>query len=192
MKWYSIAAKRIGKGIVQFLFPVIVLLFIFEKAIPIAQRIIQPIKSHLPTERIFGVGMFTLLSILLIFLVCYIAGWLSDRKWVKAFLTFIEDNLLVFIPGYAMLKSSADATIDDADSNWKVVMINGDDNLTFGNEVEKRPDGHSMIFVPQPPDAKSGDMILMPEAKFKRVNLPVNKLEKIIRNYGLGSDEIKI
>ncbi len=190
MKWYSSIANKIGKGIIQFLLPIIILIFIFEKALSITQSIIQPLKSHLPEHRIFGVGMFTLISILIIVIVCYVAGLLSDRKYIKAFLNFIENNLLVFIPGYSMLKSSADATVENANNNWKVVMINEDDDWSFGIEVEKHPDGYSMIFFPEPPDAKSGDMKLMQEAKFKRINFPVNKLEKIIRNYGHGSTEI--
>jgi uncharacterized membrane protein len=190
MKWYTLAAKRIGKGIVLFLFPIMVLLFIFEKAISVAQSIIQPIKSHLPDERIFGIGMFTILSLLLILLVCFIAGWLYESKMVKSFLSFIEDNLLAFIPGYAMIKSSADASIEDSDDKWKVVVIDEDDNRIFGIEVDKRHDGYSMIFFPEPPDAKSGDMKLMPESKFKRIDLSANKLVKIIRNYGHGSADI--
>jgi uncharacterized membrane protein len=187
MRWYSRAAKRIGKGIVLFLFPIMVLIFIFEKAMTIAQSVILPLKSHLPAERILGIGMFSLLSLILILLVCFIAGWLYESKWVKSFLSFIEDNLLIFIPGYNMIKSSADSGIEDADNDWKVVMINEDDDLIYGIEVDKRPDGYSMIFFPDPPDAKSGDMKLMPESKFKRIDITANKLIKIIRNYGHGS-----
>ena len=187
MKWYSRAAKKIGKGIVLFLFPIMVLIFIFEKAMTIAQSVILPLKSHLPAERFLGIGMFSLLSLILILLVCFIAGWLYESKWVKSFLSFIDDNLLIFIPGYTMLKSSADSGIEDAGNDWKVVMINEDDDLTYGIEVDKRPDGYSMIFFPQPPDAKSGDMKLMPESKFKRIDISANKLIKIIRNYGHGS-----
>lgn len=190
MNWYSAIAKRIGKGIVLFLFPIMVLFFIFEKAINIAQDIIQPIKSHLPVQRILGIGMFSLLSLFLILLICFIAGWLSDRKRVKSFLSFFEDNLFIFIPGYAMLKSSADAGIEDKDNDWKVVLIHEDDDLLMGIEVDRRPDGYSMVFFPSPPDAKSGDMKLMPESKLKRINFPVNKLEKMIRNYGKGSADI--
>jgi len=190
MKWYSSATKRIGKGIVQFLLPVIVLVFIFEKALSITQSIIQPIKSHLPAERIFGVGMFSLLSVLLILFVCYLAGMLADRKVVKSFLSFIEDNLLAFIPGYAMIKSTASETVSNSDDDWKVVIISEDDDLKLGIEVDKRPDGYSMIFFPEPPDAKSGEMKLMQESKFKRIDLPANKLVKIIRNYGHGSTGI--
>jgi len=190
MRWYSSAAKRIGKGIVLFLFPIMVLIFIFQKAMTIAQSIILPVKSHLPAERILGIGMFSLLSLILILLVCFIAGWLYESKWVKSFLSFIEDNLLVFIPGYTMIKSSADASIEDADNDWKVVMINEDDGLIYGIEVDKRPDGYSMIFFPEPPDAKSGDMKLMSESKFIRIDLSANKFIKIIRNYGHGSTVI--
>jgi len=190
MKWYSSATKRIGKGIVLFLFPIMVLVFIFEKAISIAQSIIQPIKSHLPDERIFGIGMFSLLSLLLILMVCYFAGVLSENKKVKSLLVFIEDNLLVFIPGYTMIKSQASETIKDGDDEWKVVMITEDDDLIFGIEVDKRPDGYSMIFFPEPPDAKSGEMRLMPESKLRRIDLSVNKLVKIIRNYGHDSEDI--
>ncbi|MFN8257067.1 MAG: hypothetical protein U0W24_15335 [Bacteroidales bacterium] len=187
MNWYSAIAKRIGKGIVLFLFPIMILIFIFEKAINIAQDMIQPIKSHLPAQRILGIGLFSLLSLFLILLICFIAGWLSDRKRVKSFLSFFEDNLLIFIPGYAMLKSSADAGIEDKDNDWKVVLIHEDDDLLMGIEVDRRPDGYSMVFFPSPPDAKSGDMKLMPESKLKRIDFPVNKLEKMIRNYGKDS-----
>jgi uncharacterized membrane protein len=190
MKWYSVAAKRMGRGIVLFLFPVMILLFIFEKAFSIAQRIIMPLKSHLPAERILGKGMLWLLSLLLILLVCFLAGWLYERKIVKSFLSFIEDNLLVFIPGYAMLKSSADASIEGSNENWKTVIVREEDDLTYGIEVDRRTDGYSMIFFPEPPDAKSGDLRMMQESKFQRTDFPVNKLVKIIRNYGHGSAEI--
>jgi uncharacterized membrane protein len=190
MKWYSTVAKRMGRGIVLFLFPVMILLFIFEKAFSIAQRIIMPLKSHLPDDRIFGKGMLWLLSLLLIMMVCLLAGWLYERKIVKSFLSFIEDNLLIFIPGYAMIKSSADASIEGSDENWKTVIVREEDDLTYGIEVDRRTDGYSMIFFPEPPDAKSGDMRLMQESKFTRTDFPVNKLVKIIRNYGHGSAEI--
>jgi uncharacterized membrane protein len=134
--------------------------------------------------------MLWLLSLLLIMMVCLLAGWLYERKIVKSFLSFIEDNLLIFIPGYAMLKSSADAGIEGSDENWKTVIVREEDDLTYGIEVDRRTDGFSIIFFPEPPDAKSGDMRLMQESKFQRTDFPVNKLVKIIRNYGHGSVEI--
>ena len=190
MKWYSRAAKRIGKGIVLFLFPIMLLIFIFEKAIKIVQSIILPIKSHLPVERIFGIGILSLISLVLILLVCYVAGMLTESKKVKSFLSFLENNLLIFIPGYAMIKSVAKDAIGDTDNEWKVVMIVADDERKFGIEVDKQPDGYSTIFFPEPPDAKSGEMKLIHESKLKRINLPVSKLVNVIRNYGRGAGDL--
>jgi uncharacterized membrane protein len=188
--WYSNIANKIGKGLVQFLLPVTILLYIFEKVFTLIQGFIEPIKSHLPKERIFGIGMFTLITILIVLLVCYIAGVLSTNKNVKSFLAFIDDNVLVFIPGYALLKTEANENIKNTDNKWKVVVINDDGDLKYGIEVNKRSDGYSLLFFPEPPDAKSGEMKMVLESKFKRIDLPVSKLSKIIRNYGLDSEDI--
>jgi uncharacterized membrane protein len=190
MKWYSRAAKRVGKGIVLFLFPIMLLIFIFGKAIKIVQSIILPIKTHLPAERIFGIGILSLISLILILLVCYIAGMLTESKKVKSFLSLLENNLLIFIPGYAMIKSGARDAIGDNDNEWKVVMIAEDDEWKFGIEVDKQPDGYSTIFFPEPPDAKSGEMKMIHESKLKRINLPVSKLVNVIRNYGRGAGDL--
>ena len=115
---------------------------------------------------------------------------LTESKKVKSFLSFIEDNLLIFIPGYAIIKSGARDAIGDADDKWKVVMIAEDDEWKFGIEVDRRPDGYSTIFFPEPPDAKSGEMKLIHESKLKRINLPVSKLVNVIRNYGRGAGDL--
>jgi uncharacterized membrane protein len=187
MKWYRAVFKKIFKGIVLFLLPVMLLLFIFKKAIAIVQGLILPIKAHLPTERIFGVGVLSLISLLLILLICYVAGMVAESKKVKSFIGFLEDNLFVFIPGYAMMKSRASEAIGNTDDEWKAVLIGDGDDWKFGIEVDRQPDGVCTIFFPEPPDAKSGEMKLIHESKLKRLDMPVSKLVKIIRQYGHGA-----
>jgi uncharacterized membrane protein len=191
MKWYSSAAKTTGKGIIRFLIPTIILFVIFEKAIVIAQIIIHPIKAELPDVDIYGFVFFSLLSLLIILLVCNLAGRISESKWAKSFYCFMEKNLYEYIPGYTMIKSMASETVKDtSDGNWKVVVINEDGDLIYGIEVDKRPDGYSMVFFPAPPDAKTGRIKLIQESKFRRIDFSANKLIKIIRNYGSGSIDI--
>ncbi len=187
MKWYRAILNKIFTGIVFFLLPLMVLLFIFKKAINIVHGIILPIKSHLPAERIFGVGMLSIISLLLILLICYLAGMLAESRYVKSVIVFLEDNLFVFIPGYSMMKSRASEAIGSADDDWKVVLIGDNDDWKPGIEVDRQPDGICTVFFPEPPDAKSGEMKLVHESKLKRLNMPVSKLIKIIRQYGDGA-----
>src|SRR5690606_29548294 len=154
--------NRIMKGIVLFLLPVMLIIFLMDRAIVLVRKLIQPLKSILPEDKFFGIGMITLLALFVILLVCYLAGWRAEKKKLKSFLPLSEEIIVVFVPGYCMLKSSANEAIGDTGEDWKPVLV-GDENgdWKFGIEVEQHPDGYSTVFFPEPPDAKSGEMKLI-------------------------------
>jgi len=187
MKWYHAAIKRILHGIIFFLLPLILLLFVLGKAIDIVQKLILPIKKHLPAEQVLGVGMITLISILLILVICYIAGILAESRRIKSLIAKLEDNVLVFIPGYSMLKAQAGDAISEGDDKWQAVLMGEDNDWKMGIEVDRQPDGYCTVFFPEPPDAKSGAMKLVHASTLKKLDMPVSKLIKIIRKYGEGA-----
>jgi uncharacterized membrane protein len=164
--------------------PVLLLLFILGKAISIVQKLILPIKKYLPAERVFGVGLLTLISLVLILLICYLAGMLIEQKRVKWLITKLEDKILVFIPGYSMIKAQTNEMVSEAVANWQPVLIGEDGDWKMGVLVDQQPDGLCMIFFPEPPDAKSGEMKLVHESKLKKLDMPVSKMIRIIRKYG--------
>ena len=184
MKWYQSLIKRVLNGIILFLLPVFLLLFILGKAISIVQGLILPIKKHLPAERVFGVGLLTLISLVLILFICYLAGMLIERKRVKRLITKLEDKILVFIPGYSMIKAQTSEIVSEAVAHWQPVLIGEDGDWKMGVLVDRQPDGLCMIFFPEPPDAKQGEMKLVHESKLKKLDMPVNKMIRIIRKYG--------
>ena len=184
MKWYQSLIKRVLNGIILFLLPVLLLLFILGKAISIVQKLILPIKKYLPAERVFGVGLLTLISLIIILLICYLAGVLIEQKRVKWLITKLEDKILVFIPGYSMIKAQTSEIVSEAVANWQPVLIGEDGDWKMGVLVDRQPDGLCMIFFPEPPDAKQGEMKLVHESKLKKLDMPVNKMIRIIRKYG--------
>jgi len=187
MKWYKAVLTRITKGIILFLVPVMLLLFFLEKAVLLVHKIILPVKPYLPAERVMGIGLLSLISLVLILMACYIAGILAERKSIVSFIKYLEENLLVFLPGYAMMKSRASEAIGNSDDEWKAVLVGEENDWKIGIEVDKQPGGYSMVFFPEPPDAKSGEMKLVHETKCKRLQMPVSKLVNIIRTYGNGA-----
>lgn len=160
------------------------LLFILGKAISLVQKLILPIKKHLPAERVLGVGLLTLISLVLILFICYLAGMLIEQKRVKWLITKLEDKILVFIPGYSMIKAQTSEIVSEAAAHWQPVLIGEDGDWKMGVLVDQQPDGLCMIFFPEPPDAKQGEMKLVHESKLKKLDMPVNKMIRIIRKYG--------
>lgn len=190
MKWYSVVIKRILKGVILFLVPVMLMIILLKKAAVLVRGLIEPLKSHLPQDRFLGIGMLSLLTILIIAAICYLAGWRADKKGTKSFLPFFEEHILVLIPGYTLLKSSADEAIGEKAENWKAVMVDDEDNFKFGIEVERHADGFSTVFFPEPPDAKSGEMKIIRSEKVKHVNIHASKMIAIARKYGQGASSL--
>lgn len=190
MNWKKALINRVSKGLFLFLVPIILLIFVFEKAVVIVQKIILPIREILPEERIFGIGIFTIISLFTILLVCYVFGFLAERKKVKLFLKFVDEAFSMIIPGYTVMKSRANEAIGIEEQNWNSVLIGEDGDWKIGIEVSKRADGLSMVFFPEPPDGKSGELKLISQSKLKALDMPVSKIMTIIRKYGKDMDDL--
>jgi uncharacterized membrane protein len=186
MKWYHLFIKRILKGIVFFLVPLIVFIFILQKAMDLLRKLILPIEEHLPVKRIMGIGMITLICIIIIALICFLAGLLVERKAIKSLIGKLEDNVLLFIPGYSMLRAQTNDMFHEPDSKWQTVLFGESEDWRIGIEVSRQPDGYCTVFFPEPPDGKAGELRLVHESKLKKMDMPVNKLIRIIRKYGEG------
>lgn len=98
MAWYFKIWTLVLKGLLLFMLPLIMVVFILEKAFSIIQKLVHPIEAHLPQEGIFGVGMLSLLSIVILFFITLIAGVWIEMKKSKTIIPFLEDKLLVLYP----------------------------------------------------------------------------------------------
>jgi len=181
---------RILKGIILFLLPLTLLTYLLKKAIDVIAKIIDPIKDHLPDERIFGIGMVTVISIFLILVICYIFGLLLEKSRTRAYLDKVDDLLSAIIPGYAMMKSRATDAMVTSDKEWRVVLMGEEDDWKMGIEVGKQEGDYSVVFFPEPPDAKAGEVKLIHRSKLRHSDLSVNQLLLIIKKYGEGAADL--
>lgn len=190
MKWYLKIWTLVLKGLLLFVLPLILVVFILEKAFLIIQKLIQPIITHLPQDGVFGIGLLTIFSLFVLFLLTLIAGVWIETKKVKTIIPFLEDKLLVLIPGYTLLKSRVNEVLGDENTNCKSVLVGENDQWKFGIEIERNENGYSMVFFPDPPDAKSGELKMIKSDAIKIINLPINSLTTLIKKYGLGSTSL--
>lgn len=190
MAWYRVIAGRILKGIVLFIFPLVVLIFILEKSVLIINGLLSPVKNLLPEDRIFGIGILTLISIGIVMIVCYSFGYLAEKKKVQTVLKTVDEGLSLIIPGYAMMKTRAGDAIGNNDEQWKSVLMGEEGDWKIGIEVERRSDGMSMVFFPEPPDAKAGELKLIHQSKLRPLDIPVSKILGIIKKYGKDSGKL--
>jgi uncharacterized membrane protein len=185
MKWHYSILKQILSGIIFLLLPVTILILILGKAISLVKMVLNPLKDILPADRVLGVGWLGLISFLLIFLICYLAGALVENKMIRAAIK-LEDRVLVFIPGYSMLLQRAGDIVSEKE-DLRVVLLNEDDEWRPGIEIEQHENGFSSIFFPGPPAGRTGFLKIVHRSKLKILHITVLELMKIVRKYGKGS-----
>lgn len=190
MKWYTKLFALIVKGILFFLIPIIVLIVVIEKAFTIIRELLYPIKSHIPEDGIFGIGMVSLLSILLLLSISFIAGIWAENKKNETIMPKLEEILSSFIPGYALIKTQTNEVFGDTNKNWKSIIVGENGEYKLGIEIERDDNGYSTVFFPDPADTKSGELKIIKSSKIKTLDLSISKLSTLIKKYGLGSTSL--
>lgn len=173
-------------GGILFLFPLVVLLFIFEKAYAIFAKISKPISTKIPGS-ILGFDGSAVVTIVLLILICFVSGLVFRSKRVKKLMGKLEDRVLIFIPGYTLLKSiTADSIGEEIEHKLTPVRIEDGDSWLIGFLIE-RGKTHSTVFIPDAPRYDAGEIRILPSSSVIELEMSANKFTKVIKSYGVGA-----
>ena len=89
-------------GGILFLLPVVLIIILLNKARIILLKISEPLHKSMP-DLIFGLSGANLLAIVLIIVTCFISGLIFRSSRIRKGISRLEENVLSYLPGYAML-----------------------------------------------------------------------------------------
>ena len=145
----------------------------------------EPISKLMP-EVIFGLDGSKLVTLMILLLTCFIAGLLFRSKKVQKWIAKLEENVLVFIPGYILIKSiTADAIGQQLDDKLTPVLVQDGDCWNLGFLVEEGGEV-STVFLPDAPKHDAGEVRIVPTGFIQKLDIPANKFTKCINTYGKG------
>jgi len=177
-------------GGLVFLVPLMVFIFILGKAIGFMMVIAKPLADWLPVDTVGGVALANLIAILAVIVVSFIAGLIARHTMAGGFVKTLESKVLMHIPGYTMIKgikSGFDATETE---RMKPVALKLGSAERIALEIEKLPDGRSMIYIPSSPSPWSGITQILPADQITYVDVPVTKVLELTERFGHGVDAI--
>lgn len=177
------------KGGIFFLFPIILVILFFEKALSILEPLATSI-SETYGDSFYITSRPYLLSILILVTICLLAGYISSKGVGLTMVHWIENNILTLFPGYHLMKNTLQDTAGMvAETNFPVVLA-PIDGWMLGFEVDKLDNGDLVIFVPGAPNTWEGNVIIFEEKRIKRTNLHQKDVQKIMRQLGVNSQSI--
>jgi uncharacterized membrane protein len=186
--------KQFGRSIMQaliagvfFILPVYLAILLLLKAAKSLGGLVKPLSRLVPD----WLPAETLLSFLLVLVVCVLVGLALRTSLGQAARTGIENSVLQKIPGYGMFRSMTRQMAGDSRENaWKPALAEIEDALVPAFIVEELDDGRFTVFVPSVPTPLAGAIYILTAERVHPVNVPFTQALKVMTRWGSGSSEL--
>jgi uncharacterized membrane protein len=177
-------------GGIVFLVPIVILVAVIGKALGLASKLATPLAGLLPIKSIVGLAAVELLAIIILILICFLAGLAAKTARARRFINSLESNILSNIPAYEFFKSRVHVFVptDDAEG-LKPVLARFDDSWQIAFEVERIEGGQVTIFLPGAPDPWSGSVCFMTEDRIKPLDITLLSAVNTLKGLGKGAKD---
>jgi uncharacterized membrane protein len=184
----SIKTTLIG-GVI-FLVPLAVVAAIAGKVFQVISKVAVVISEILPFKAIAGIAAENLVALVLIVILCFIAGHLARRHLGKKISTSVESKLLALVPRYAFIKSMTTAISGtEGDNLLKPVWVKFDDYSQIAFEVTRDDKEMVTIYLPGAPDPWSGSSVHVDPERVEVMDAVFSEVIKSLRKVGIDTDK---
>ncbi len=173
-------------GGILFLLPVALLLILLEKAGQITHKLIAPLDPLLP-DILLGFDGSRLVVLLSLLGISFVAGLLFLSPRVQQWVAVLEDQVLVNVPGYALIKTLVSDTLGVHAHEALLPVLFSDGETWKPAFLVEENDRHCTLFCPDAPKHDSGEVIIVSANRVKKIPVPSTKLTKSLKVYGKGA-----
>ena len=178
-------------GGILFLVPLVVLLIVLEKGYGIVQKTTLPLVSALPKVSVLGLAIQELVGLLIIILICLVAGLLARTAAAEKLVQKLEEGILSFVPGYSFMKSMNENILGlESKDDLKVILVPTDAGLQFAFLIEQVCDEKFTVFIPDAPNPWSGSVVFVDKKDITEIDITQKQALACIRKLGYGSEEL--
>ena len=178
-------------GGILFLAPLVVLLVIVEKGYSIIQKITLPLANNLPRVHVLGVALQELFGIIVIILICFLAGLMAKTAGAKKLIHKLENGILSFVPGYSFMKNMNESIMGfESNTDLKVIMVPTDAGWQFAFLIEQINENNFTVFIPDAPNPWSGSVCFVERKDIKEIEITQKQALACIRKLGYGTKEL--
>jgi uncharacterized membrane protein len=175
-------------GGLLFLLPVVLIVIVLGYAMQMAAKVLKPISDYLPMEAVVGVRGETVLAVLVLIFISFVAGLVARTNAGKRVMRWSENSLLGGLPQYQLVKSMAEgfAHVENAESvHPALVSIEG--GWQIGYLLEPLENGWVTVFLPQAPTPMSGNVMYMPADLVRPLGITMVQAMAVVKRMGVGS-----
>ena len=143
--------KTTAIGGLIFLLPLIVIGILVGQIAPIVLAVDNVLSIYIDTTDPAGVALLFALSIAIVVLMCFAAGMIARWSIGQKLSRFMEKNLIILFPRYAIYREQLKGSIGGEDNKPELipVLIRFDDVTRLAFEAERTEGSLVSIFLPK-------------------------------------------
>jgi uncharacterized membrane protein len=170
-----------------FVIPVYLAVLLLLKGMKSVAGIVRPLARLLPES----VPADTLLSLLLVLVVCFLIGAAFSTRVGSSLRERIEKTLFERIPGYAVIRSLTQKISGSSDDKvWKPALFELEECLVPSFIIEEHEDGRYTIFVPSIPTPFAGAVFIADRERVHPLDVPFTDALRTVSKWGSGSKDL--
>ena len=174
-----------------FIIPIFLVVFLLVKIVIFFRKLVDPIADKINVS-FFGEELASrFIAIILLVIICFMAGVFAKAKNANRFKDWIEDHILSNIPGYKLIKGMIESAAGLDSKNLKeVVLVNSEEVWQIGFLMERIDDKYNVVFIPSAPNPMAGDVVIVKWDRLKMLEIDEISVIKLYRKLGWDSRKI--
>jgi len=174
-----------------FLVPIVVLFIIIAKAFDYAKKGLNAVLVHVPAASDLSAGAATVLSVLVVALVCFLAGLVARSVTAQRVVNALESSVLSKIPAYEYLKQESASALGVAEiGELPVVFVPMEGGWQLGVRTEALSNDLISVFIPGAPDPHSGSVFFFSADSVRPAGVKMAAALNCLRRCGAGASAL--
>ena len=186
MKIFTNTTRHILAGGLLFIIPITVLLILIGKVLEMLQPLSERIEPIFGTYKFLGVTSITIIGIVLMILICYLAGILLQKGVINFWGPKMELALFRLFPTLQMMKFMMLSEEDLNDLTWTPILHQEEDEYRIAFITDDSQPDFYAIFLPDAPRMDAGEIRYIPKTSIKLREISRKEAISAIYNYGHG------
>ena len=184
---YKIIRNHIITGFI-FLMPVLITIAVIGKFWSKLLKVGNKVSKLIRVDTLLGPNGDAIIAIILLVLLCIVAGFLVKMSVFKRMSDSLDDKLAGFIPGYNDLRKETEIKIGKApvEEVFETCLVHTEEHWRPGYLVDIADNGDATVFIPIAPTFNTGQVVVTPAGTYKKLKIDSKALNAHLKKLGKG------
>ncbi|OQP56064.1 hypothetical protein A4H97_21010 [Niastella yeongjuensis] len=186
---YRVIRRHIITGFI-FLMPVLVAVALINKFWDKIITVAAKVSKLLFINALIGPGGNVLVALVLLLLLCLVAGFLVRLTFFKKMSDRIDQKLTIFIPGYTDLKKEAQKKIGEVPVEkaavFETCLVQDQECWKPAYLIDIADNGDTIVFFPAAPTFETGQVAIIPKDCYRKLSMDSQTLNACLKQFGKG------